>query len=198
MKHEGASVEMTEMAALYALGALSQHEARAFEGHLAECDDCKTELESFEETVAVLSVGDEQEPPPGVRDRLIGSLNGGPAGGGEDRGPAGEIASVHAGEGDWTEISAGIRVKTLNFDKVSGLVTALVKMMPGTSLPMHRHQGVEQFFVLEGDCNVHGERLGPGDFHRALPGSVHRDTYTVEGTLLLLIAPQQYEVLSTL
>jgi anti-sigma factor ChrR (cupin superfamily) len=128
-------------------------------------------------------------------------LNGGQKDKGEGREPEREVAafkSIHAGDGEWIKAGEGIEYKTLHVDRQSRLVTSLVRMGPGTSLPMHRHQGVEQFFILEGDCNVHGERLGPGDFHRATPGSVHRDTYTVEGTLFLLIAPERFEVLSTL
>jgi anti-sigma factor RsiW len=68
MKHEGASFETTEMAALYALGALSQHEARIFEDHLSTCRQCRAEVESFDATVSVLALADEQEPPPRVRD----------------------------------------------------------------------------------------------------------------------------------
>jgi anti-sigma factor ChrR (cupin superfamily) len=80
-------------------------------------------------------------------------------------------------------------------DNSSGLATSLVRMRAGTSLPRHRHRGVEQFFVIEGDCRVHGEKLGPGDYHRAETGSVHESTYTLDGTLFLLVAPDSYEVL---
>jgi anti-sigma factor ChrR (cupin superfamily) len=195
MRHAGADERMTEMAALYALGSLSQHEARAFEDHLGECAECRSEVESFEATALALAIADEQEPPPRLRDELTGRLNGAPA---EEKRPPGcfeEIASIHTGDGQWVEISAGIHAKTLNYDKSSGLVTSLMKMEPGTALPVHRHRGVEQFFILEGDCYVHGEKLGPGDFHRAVTGSVHQETYTVEGTLFLLIAPEDFEVL---
>ena len=199
MKHAGTSFDTTEMAALYALGALSQQEARAFEDHLSACDECSAEVESFEATVSVLALADEQEPPPRARARLMAELNGGAKGDGRE--PEIDIAaikSVHANDGEWIKVSEGIEYKMLHVDRQSRLITSLVRMGPGTALPMHRHQGVEQFFILEGDCNVHGERLGPGDFHRATPGSVHRDTYTVEGTLFLLIAPERFEVLSTL
>lgn len=44
----------------------------------------------------------------------------------------------------------GIEVKTLLFDRRSGLVTALTRMAPGTVLPDHEHVKIEQTFVLEG------------------------------------------------
>jgi anti-sigma factor ChrR (cupin superfamily) len=68
-------------------------------------------------------------------------------------------------------------------------------MLPGTSLPAHRHIGAEQLYILEGDCQVHGEVLGPGDFHLAESDTVHESTSTVNGTMFLLIGPQAYEIL---
>lgn len=60
------------MAALYALGALSQLEACAFEVHLREgCAACNTELKQFEQVVGVLgSVTAPIAPPPYLRDLL--------------------------------------------------------------------------------------------------------------------------------
>ena len=57
MSNRVAAHEMTDVAALYALGALSQHEARSFEAHLAEgCDICQAELESFEQTASAVAL----------------------------------------------------------------------------------------------------------------------------------------------
>ncbi|MEK7832574.1 MAG: cupin domain-containing protein, partial [Acidobacteriota bacterium] len=105
------------------------------------------------------------------------------------------VFSLYANEGEWLEIGPGLTAKTLFVDQTLGTVTSLVKMAPGGALPPHRHKGDEQFYVLEGDCNVHGTLLGPGDFHRAAPGSVHESTFTVGGTTFLLVAPADYEIL---
>jgi anti-sigma factor ChrR (cupin superfamily) len=109
--------------------------------------------------------------------------------------PAPDFVSIYASEGKWWEVQKGIFVKQLFVDDTSGMATCLVRMKPGTSLPVHQHNGVEQFYILEGDCNVRGEVLGPGDYHRAAAGSIHESTYTVKGTLFLLVAPKDYEVL---
>ena len=48
--------EMRDLAALYALGSLTQSEARGFEGHLNEgCRSCKRELGGFEVVVSYLA-----------------------------------------------------------------------------------------------------------------------------------------------
>ena len=73
MKHELDAEEYQEKAALYALGALSQHEARAFERHLAEgCSFCESELLQFEEVTGALSFDAPAVPPPAyLRDVLL-------------------------------------------------------------------------------------------------------------------------------
>jgi anti-sigma factor ChrR (cupin superfamily) len=108
---------------------------------------------------------------------------------------ADQLQSILASEGEWREIQEGVSLKKLYMDKATGIATSLVRMLPGTALPVHKHLGVEQFYVIEGDCNVAGQRLGPGDYHRAGAGSTHESTYTIGGTLFLLIAPERYVVL---
>ena len=200
MNNSEAHIELIEIAALYALGALSHDEARSFEEHLKEgCDICAGEVQSFGEVVAALSYGvQEESPAPEVKERLQLRLNEKERAKGHE--PANifvssQFLSVRADEGGWQEVEEGIHVKRLFIDNKTGMITALVKMAPGTHLPKHRHREIEQLYILEGDCHVHGEDLGPGDYHCAAPGSVHDTTYTIGGTLLLLVAPERYEVL---
>lgn len=200
MNNSEAHTELIEIAALYALGALSQDEARSFEDHLREgCNICTTEVQAYGDVVAALSFGvKEESPSPEVKERLQSRLNEKDRAGGEERAnipDSPRFLSVRADEGGWQEVEAGIHVKQLFVDNKTGMVTALVKMSPGTHLPKHRHREIEQLYILEGDCHVHGEALGPGDFHCAAPGSVHETTYTIGGTLFLLVAPERYEVL---
>ena len=199
MRHNISQDEMQEKAALYALGALSQHEARAFEEHVAEgCDFCHSELEAFEQVANAIALdAGEQEPPPEVRDRLIAAIND--SGNGDTAKPARskrreqKFVSIRANDGKWIEAQEGIFFKSLYIDKETRMATSLVKMMPGKSLTAHVHEGVEQFFILEGDCNVCGEVLRPGDYHRAPAGTIHETTYTVNGTMFLLVAPLEYK-----
>ena len=77
MKHELDAEEYQEKAALYALGALSQHEARAFERHLAEgCSTCEAELIQFEEVTGELSFDAPAVLPPAyLREVLIDRID---------------------------------------------------------------------------------------------------------------------------
>jgi anti-sigma factor ChrR (cupin superfamily) len=198
MTHAVAPEDMKEVAAQYALGALSQSEARAFEAHLAEgCEACQRELDTFIETAALLAlVCDEEKPGSHLREELTRRASERqPIA--HDQNESERIYSILASEGDWVEWAEGIQFKPLFRDQASGLCTSIVRMRPGTALPPHRHTGTEQFFILEGDCHVHGRCLGPGDFHRAEAGTEHEYTYTVEGTMFLLVAPASFQIINT-
>jgi anti-sigma factor ChrR (cupin superfamily) len=45
----------------------------------------------------------------------------------------------------------GVDMKVLVEDKQTGMMTALFRWAPGTSLPMHEHVEIEQSWVLEGE-----------------------------------------------
>lgn len=197
MRHKGVTEEVFEMAALYSLGAMSESEAQAYEKHLAKCDVCRKEQSSFEAVASNLAYAVESEAPPQeLKSRLLDQIAHNITS--ESRRKATPITlspflSVRSNEGEWREMRDGVMMKLLNFDKELGLATSLVRMSPGTYLPEHRHEGVEQFYILEGDCNINGEILGPGDYHRAESGSVHNSTSTQNGTMFLLVAPLKYD-----
>ena len=67
----------------------------------------------------------------------------------------------------------GIEQKTLLFDKPSGLITALMRMAPGTRLPEHEHVKIEQTYVLEGELHCPEGICKPGQFVWRPAGSRH-------------------------
>ena len=72
MNHDRVTREGQETAALYALGALSQHEAHAFDVHLRDgCPACYAELEQFDQVVGALGTAAVPVGPPAyLRDLL--------------------------------------------------------------------------------------------------------------------------------
>lgn len=52
----------------------------------------------------------------------------------------------------------GVEVKSLLFDRSSGLASSLMRMAPGAVLPEHEHVRIEQTWVLEGHLV---DRSGP-------------------------------------
>lgn len=76
MNHERVTEDVRELAALYALGSLTQHEARSFEMHIKEgCTACEAELRRFERTVAGIGfTTDEVIAPEHIRDQLMARI----------------------------------------------------------------------------------------------------------------------------
>jgi len=63
---------MRELAAPYALGALSDAERKAFAAHLLSCPECQAEVRSFERVTGLLALGAPGAvPPPGLRERVL-------------------------------------------------------------------------------------------------------------------------------
>jgi anti-sigma factor ChrR (cupin superfamily) len=188
-------------AALYALGSLEEEEARAFEAHVASgCDACAKELREFESVVASLGLGaSAAEPHARARACLLERVSADAVdeSGAVDLTGAAGFLVVRSGEGRWLPTGeAGVSFKLLYEDKERGTYTTLVRMEPGASIPAHRHLGVEQCLVLEGDLSAGGVGMSAGDFNCSLPGSVHEELMTKGGALFLIVGPERYEVLA--
>jgi anti-sigma factor ChrR (cupin superfamily) len=54
----------------------------------------------------------------------------------------------------------GVEIKTLVFDRSSGLASSLMRLAPGATLPDHEHVQIEQTWVLEGHLV---DRSGPDE-----------------------------------
>ncbi|MDT5271915.1 MAG: hypothetical protein QOH49_4101 [Acidobacteriota bacterium] len=196
MSHTTVDEEAVGRAALYALGALEGAEAREFEEHVAAgCEACAAELREFEAVAGDLGLAaPEAEPPAGVRARLLSLVSEG--GGESGAGIAPGFLVLRAGEGRWRPTDdAGVSFKLLFSDRERGTVTTLMRMEPGSRIRSHRHLGVEQCLVLEGDVRSGAIGMKAGDFNCSMPGSVHEELVTDGGALLLLVSPEHYEVI---
>jgi anti-sigma-K factor RskA len=68
MVHE----DYKEMIPVRALSALDAAEARPFDDHLSQCDECRLELQEWEATAAAMAMSaDPMEPSPEVRERIL-------------------------------------------------------------------------------------------------------------------------------
>ena len=199
MKHNPADYDPVTEASLYALDTLSEDEARAFEQHLETgCETCSAEFGDYRAIVERLAFGVLcEEPPSVIRQALVENL----AGEEQIKRPAAPLEipqaqlAIRASEGDWIELMKGVFAKHLFADKSRGTVTTLYRMVPGARLPDHRHTGVEECLVLEGDFRVDGEVFGPGDYRCAMKGSIDEELYTEGGALFLIVAAETCEFL---
>jgi len=71
----------------------------------------------------------------------------------------------------------------------------LVRLEPGAEYPSHRHMGLEECLVIEGDLHVDGNVLRSGDFTATYSDKIHIDTHSKEGCLLLISSPMNDEFL---
>jgi anti-sigma factor RsiW len=66
------SNDLHELSALYALDALADEDRARFEEHLAECEDCRRELATLNDTTAALAFAVEgPAPPSALRGRIL-------------------------------------------------------------------------------------------------------------------------------
>ena len=78
----------------------------------------------------------------------------------------------------------GIEFKTLLIDPQTGMLTSLVRLAPGATLPDHEHVQIEQTYVLEGRLlDYHGE-VTSGNFVWRPAGSRHA-AHAPDGALLI-------------
>jgi anti-sigma factor ChrR (cupin superfamily) len=87
----------------------------------------------------------------------------------------------------------GVSVKLL-YEDDAGRQTSLVKMEPGARLPLHRHVGVEQSFVLEGTLADDDGACTAGNFVWRRAGSVH-EAWSPDGCVVLGVFEKPNEFL---
>jgi anti-sigma-K factor RskA len=64
--------DLHDLAAAYALDALTPEERRSFEEHLRGCDACRAEVAELADAAGALAYGaDAAEPPPGLRESIL-------------------------------------------------------------------------------------------------------------------------------
>jgi anti-sigma factor ChrR (cupin superfamily) len=190
-------------APLFALGSLGGNERTMFEHHMqAGCESCKQELLGLAHVVENLALAVAPvEPAAGIRERLLATLGiekGGKTARREtlsmrtkgillqQRG----LLISRSVDMSWEQVAPGFSRKTLFVDHERNYSTCLLRVDAGRRYPSHRHADVEEILVLEGDLNIHGVVMRPGDYCRAEPDSIHEETFTESGCLLLQLTSQ--------
>ena len=202
------SDEMQAWAALYALGSLGGEEQGRFEQHLRQgCASCEEELRSLGAVVDALALSAPlASPSVKLRQRLLDAV--GTAVTGPSAAARGDTPRVSSGvllqqpgllisrsqDITWEEVAPGIARKLLYLDVERAYATSLIRLAADTRYPSHRHADVEEILVLEGDLQLHGVTMRAGDYCRAEPDSIHLETYTESGCLLLQLTSQHDQI----
>ena len=206
--HEDLRDDDRDRAVQFVLHGLETDAARLYAAHLEICAPCRAEVAACRQGFELLGRAvPPVDPPSGLKARLFDRIHGaarrGDAPGVQawkrwqpDR-PSEPLVIVREGEHDWqpTPID-GIRVRRLFVDAAADRVTMLVRMDAGTSYPAHRHGGVEECYVLEGDLYGPDFEMTAGDYQRLDGGSTHGIQGTRAGCLLFITSSMNDELLS--
>jgi anti-sigma factor ChrR (cupin superfamily) len=172
-----------ERVCLYALGTLPAGEVPAMESHLAGCAECRRDMETFRPIVDAFVAwpADVLRPPAPLWERLTRRIAA-------ETGQAPLLpAPPRPAEPEWQEAAPGISCKLLATDPERDRVSMLVRLAPNTDYPSHRHAGLEELHLLEGELWIEDRKLYPGDYNRAEAGTVDRRVWSETGCTCVLI-----------
>jgi quercetin dioxygenase-like cupin family protein len=175
--------DRAELVGLYALRVLPASEASKMEGHLSTCRQCRRELETLQPVLDSLAhwPTDVLRPDDSLWDRLIERI------GAETTQESARSSSSQSTQPEWEDVSPGISCKILAGSADGDRVSMLVRLAPGAAYPPHRHSGVEELHLLDGELWIDGRKLYPGDYSRAEAGTADQFVWSEAGCTCVLI-----------
>jgi anti-sigma factor ChrR (cupin superfamily) len=173
----------SEIICTYALRALPASEMPAVEAHIAECPDCRGELESLRPIIDrfVSWPVDVLRPASSLQTRLAMRIAGET---GSEPVPPPAARWV---EPEWELVAPGIECKLLAADAEERRVSMLVRLAPGASYPAHTHAGVEELHLLSGELWIDARKLFAGDYNYGAPAAGDERVWSETGCTCLLI-----------
>jgi anti-sigma factor ChrR (cupin superfamily) len=172
-----------ERVCAYALRALASSDVPEVEAHISSCPECRRELETLRPIIdAFVSwPRDVLRPPASLQERLAQriSIETG-------RAPVSPVTRQWS-EPEWEEVAPGISCKLLATDTETHRVSMLVRLAPGVHYPPHRHAGVEELHLLDGELWIDDRKLYPGDYQRGEPGSGDQRVWSETGCTCVLM-----------
>jgi quercetin dioxygenase-like cupin family protein len=168
---------------LYVLQALPLSEVPVALAQISACAECRQEMERLRPIIGAFVAWptDVVRPSASLWDRLARRI------------------AVETGEEPvvpppqrwvepaWEEAAPGISVKLLATDTEKDRVSMLVRLAPGVAYPPHRHAGVEELYLLDGELMIDDKKLYPGDYNRAEPGTADQRVWSESGCTCVLL-----------
>ena len=172
-----------ELVFLYALQALPASEVAAVGAHIAGCAECRQEMETLRPIIDsfVAWPTDVLRPSAPLWERLAQRIAA-------ETGTEPVLpAPPRWAESEWKEAAPGISCKLLATDTDRSRVSMLVRLSPGTEYPPHRHAGVEELYLLQGELMIGDRKLYAGDCNRAEAGTVDERVWSETGCTCVLL-----------
>jgi anti-sigma factor ChrR (cupin superfamily) len=180
--------EAESLAGDYVLGTLSGPELAEFEANLARHPELQRHVVAWERRLTPLAATlPAVEPRASVWDAIEAALDA--------AGPPATV-TVRAREGEWRTLAPGAEIKVLMVDRDAGFQSFLLRLAPGTLLPPHDHDALEECLLLEGDMVIGDRVYRQGDYHAALPGSRHAPISTRNGGVVFIRSELRPEMLA--
>jgi anti-sigma factor ChrR (cupin superfamily) len=183
----GHGPEHSERLMLHALQALPPGETAAMEAHLAECAECRREMESARPVIDSFAAWptDILRPTTALWERLARRIAG----------QKGKVPTRPLEDGwkapQWKEAAPGLWYQLLAVDVRSSRVTLLVRLEPGVEYPPHVHAGREELHLLDGELWIDDRKLNPGDYNLAEAGTADKRVWSETGCTCVLITSHQ-------
>jgi ChrR Cupin-like domain len=171
----------------YVLRTIPRAERSDVEEQISACPECRQEAAALGPIIDTFVAWptDLLRPPASLRTRLAGRIAA------ETDGATVSSALPEWVEPEWKEVSPGISVQLLASDTERDRVSMLVRLGPGVDYPPHRHAGVEELHLLDGELIIDDKKLYPGDYIRALPGTADNRVWSETGcTCVLVTSPK--------
>jgi anti-sigma factor ChrR (cupin superfamily) len=175
--------EQAELVAVYALQALPSSEVPAMEAHISTCPICQAELGKLRGIVNSFAwwPTDVLRPSESLQARLAQRIAA-------ETGAEPWLPDATGwSEPEWEEAAPGIFCKLLATDWERNRVSMLVRLAPGVDYPPHRHAGIEELHLLDGELWIDDRKLYPGDYNRAEPGTGDKRVWSETGCTCVLI-----------
>jgi len=193
--------QQSELASLYAVGALTAEESAQFERELASNAELRAYVRGLQRTTDLLAISSATAKPPAqLKDKVLAKIDAVGSSRCDDRtaqravptSALAALAGLHfedaATEKGWKALPIpGAYIKLLSLERERGYAVLMGKLDPGTRYPAHVNAGPEDIFILTGDLVIGDRKMRAGDFHHADGGSQHAENYSVEGCTLLAV-----------
>jgi quercetin dioxygenase-like cupin family protein len=168
-----------ELAPLYAFDLLDGEERLWVEAQILEDPDLELELAEYQRSVGNIPYSAPPVPmATDLKDRLFDRLGLEPLATPPPpavRGQIPDFFTIRSSQIKWRPHPRcrGVQIASLHIDRDRREAASMVKAEPGTLYPRHRHVGIEEIYMLEGELIIGTEVYAAGDYIRSHPGSIH-------------------------
>lgn len=187
--------QLDEQAMLYALGSLAETERQQFESCL-QCPHsaAPAKLAAYTHLVGSISASlqPEKAPNPELRARIMAAIEPPVAADAPKvQEPPSAITFLMQNEGPWHATPySGVQLRELS-NASAEMAIFMLNLEPGTKFPDHDHHGSEDMYLLSGDLDINGKRMGPGDFMHSDPSTKHHDMYSAGGCQAIVVTSRK-------